>query len=844
MTVYLEIAVNVPQVSGVFHYHLPPALEGQVCPGHLVIVPFGKQTVQGIVLQEISEPAVPETRPVTELVDPKVVVTREQIALARHLSDTTLSPMAACVDLLLPTGLSQHADTLFSVSPKFETYRSVQALGLTELQTKIIKLLLKRGPLRGRQINHAFPRTKWRLSAAILSRHGLLKQESILPPPTVQPKKIRNAQLAVSPHIALEDIESLGHTETTRNRRQAILRALIREAGPVDLPWIYAESGGKLSDLHILADMGLITLGETETWRDPLENVEVRWGTVPPLTQDQLTIWGEIYPVMQQAFSGKTTTPFLLYGVTGSGKTEIYIRAVAETLQNAKQAIVLVPEIALTPQTVRRFMSRFPGQVGLVHSRLSPGERYDTWRRARDGKLSVIVGPRSALFTSLPEIGLIVVDECHDNSYYQSEILPYYNARDAALVYARLAGAVCILGSATPNVETMYQGERGRIKLLKLPERILAHKDVIKAQMRKVGGQSRYQAYSADAETIDLPPVRLVDMRQELKGGNRSIFSRALQENLAQTLDQNHQAILFLNRRGTATYVFCRDCGYSLQCPRCEQVSLTYHRSESALICHHCGYRRRMPKTCPQCGSQRIRHYGTGTEQVEDEVKSMFPNARTLRWDWGTTRKKGSHDLILQHFANQQADVLIGTQMLAKGLDLPLVTLVGVVLADVGLNLPDFRAGERTFQILTQVAGRAGRSPLGGQIVLQTFDPEHYVIQFAARHDYSGFYRRELAYRRELGYPPFRRIVRLEYRHTNSQRAEDSAQTLANRIRKWLQEEGRHQTELVGPTPCFYSRLEGEYRWQILLRGPDPVSLLRNRKLPDWKLEVNPQSLL
>ncbi|MDO9300707.1 MAG: primosomal protein N', partial [Anaerolineales bacterium] len=381
---------------------------------------------------------------------------------------------------------------------------------------------------------------------------------------------------------------------------------------------------------------------------------------------------------------------FILYGVTGSGKTEIYLRAAEETIKRGKQVIILVPEIALTPQAVRRFLSRFPGQVGLVHSKLSEGERYDTWRRARSGKLKVIIGARSALFTPLPNVGLIVVDECHDSSFYQSDP-PYYHAVAAAQDYARLCGAVCVLGSATPTVEQRFQAEHGQLIKLELPCRIV--------------------------ET-GLPPVQVVDMREELKTGNRGIFSRALAESLAETISRGEQAILFLNRRGTATYIFCRDCGHVLKCPNCE-TPLTYHvenqvegqKSKVAdlrpstfdLRCHRCNYTRKMPKTCPACGGKNIRAYGLGSEKVEADVQAMFPNVRTLRWDWDTTRQKDAHEMILTHFSNHQADVLVGTQMLAKGLDLPLVTLVGIVLADVGLNLPDPFASERVFQTLTQV---------------------------------------------------------------------------------------------------------------------------------------------
>ncbi len=552
----------------------------------------------------------------------------------------------------------------------------------------------------------------------------------------------------------------------------------------------------------------------------------------PPveLTPDQQAAWEPI----QKAFQGHPSSKvqdlpaaFLLHGVTGSGKTELYLRAAQEAIRRGRSVILLVPEIALTPQTVRRVLGRFPGQVGLIHSKLSPGERYDTWRRARLGLLKVIIGPRSALFAPLSNIGLIVADECHDGSYHQSEP-PFYNAVLTAQEYARLCGAVCILGSATPTIVQRYQASRPDADSslrLALPRRIV---------------------------NPEMPPVQTVDMRAELKNGNRGIFSQALIDALDLTLKRGEQAILFLNRRGTATYVFCRDCGYVAKCPQCDSP-LTQHvetleqpggQTTSRLTCHRCNYHRQLPITCPNCQSAQIRAFGLGSEKVEAEVQALFPSARTLRWDWETTRQKDSHEIILSHFAAHRADVLVGTQMLAKGLDLPLVTLVGIVLAEVGLNLPDPFACERSFNLLTQVSGRAGRSKRGGRVILQTFQPEHYAIQAASRHDVDGFYARELNERKRLGYPPFTRLVRLEYRHFLSEKAEAETRRVAELIQNQIASGGHQQTNIIGPAPCFFSRLAGLHRWQVILRGPEPELLVRELKLDNWRIEVDPVSLL
>jgi len=852
MPTYLEIAVNIPQVTDVFHYHLPEELEGLVGPGHLVVVPFGRQQVQGVVLRFLDRPEVAETRPVLSLVDPVEVLTLNQIALAEQLAEANLVSVASVIDMMLPPGLSQRAETIYTlVEIDFDQGRE-----LSGLDTRLINLLRKRGPLRSGQIDRAMPKFDWRRRADFLVRRGLLDANVELPDPNVRPKVVRMARLGCAPDVAERSLPELGRTGTKAlARRQAILRYLIDEQGPVDVSWVYAVSGGSLADLRYLAERNLIVLSEGEIWRDPLERIEPTFDQPPVLTDGQRQVWEAVRENIQRSQAGETILPVLLHGVTGSGKTEIYLRAVAETLQSGKQAIVLVPEIALTPQTVRRFMGRFPGQVGLVHSQLSAGERYDTWRRARSGNLPVIVGPRSALFTSLPDLGLIILDECHDMSYYQSEA-PSYNALDAAVMYARLAGCLCLMGSATPDVVSTYRAQQGDWQYLHLPDRILAHRSEVQAQMERLsqhasGRQtasagdrlSHYRHLEADAETIDLPPVEVVDMRQELRAGNRSIFSRELQADLQAVLERDQQAILFLNRLGMATYVFCRDCGYSLKCPRCD-LPLIFHEAQHSLTCHHCGYQRRMPAACPECGSRRIRHYGTGTERVESEVVAQFPDVRVLRWDYTTTRTKGAHEMILSQFVAHRADILVGTQMLAKGLDLPFVTLVGVVLADVGLNLPDYRAPERAFQVLPQVAGRAGRSPLGGKVILQTFQPDHYVIQAASAHDYRSFYQKELAYRQQLGYPPFANLVRLEYRHRNPERAERIAKDMAGEIRNWMRSTRSQATQMIGPAPCFFSRQDDAYRWQIILRGPAPQNLLRQQNLKDWRIEVNPASLL
>jgi primosomal protein N' (replication factor Y) len=818
MTTYYEIAVNLPNIHGAYTYHAPPELEGKLAIGHLVEVPFGRQDVQGVILQEVAIPDVPETRAVAGLFDPLPVLTPAQVALARQLAAETLSPLAAIVELMIPPGLRQQADTLYHLRPE----RAALNPATSQTEKMLLAALQERGDLRGRQLDSALPHREWRGIARKLVQRGVLTSTPVLPPPGVRARQVRTVQLACPPEQAEAALPELGRSPALE-RRQAVLRHLMQQPGPVNVAWVYAETGGKPEDLHYLAERNLVALGETEEYRDPLADHEYATSQPLALTPDQQTAYEAIRAALH---ANEPAAPFLLHGVTGSGKTEIYLHAIAETLRLGKQAIFLVPEIALTPQTIRRVVGRFPGQVGVVHSQLSPGERYDTWRRARLGQLNVIVGPRSALFTPFANVGLIVLDEFHDGSFYQSDP-PFYHTRRAAEIYAQLAGAACVLGSATPDVVSR---SRDDYRYIHLPERILG---------TNLSG--------------NLPPVRLVDMRHELKAGNTSMFSRPLQAALGEVLAKEQQAILFLNRRGTATFVFCRECGESLKCPRCA-LPLTLHTEfaenpnlqtskPANLICHYCRYTRQLPSKCPSCGSAKIRQFGAGTEKVEAEIQALFPQARTMRWDYDSTRQKGAHDAILNHFASQRANVLIGTQMIAKGLDLPKVTLVGIILADVGLNLPDPLAAERNFQILTQVAGRAGRSELGGQVIMQTFLPEHYVIQSAAGHDYAGFYEKELAYRKKIGYPPFARLARLEIRTAKPEEAETAAAKAVAQLQQAIAA-SRQPAEIIGPAPCFFGRVDGKYRWQIILRGSQPANLLRGINLVGWRVEIDPLSLL
>jgi primosomal protein N' (replication factor Y) len=831
-----------------FHYHLPLELENRVLPGHLVWAPFGRQEVQGIVLRLTREAPV-TTKPLIRLARPEPVLTAAQLGLAAWIADYYVAPLSEAIKLFFPPGLLEKQGGESSVHTKRELVVTL-AIPAAEAEQRLLELG------RSTQMSAALA---WLVEQPSTGAPIATLKEAcrIKHPKPLQELVARglveiaegHARLAVSPEVARQAILEMRGAD----KYAPVVQALSAASGPLWKSELYAQVDTDLAALRVLQAAGIVQLDERARFRDPLAGRTYACTTPPQLTGEQAQVWETI---CQRAFASRIISRrrgtgalagkeqdeqankaamFLIHGVTGSGKTEIYLRAIAEILELGRQAIVLVPEIALTPQTVARFAGRFPQRVMVVHSGLSRGERYDVWRKIRDGEYDVVIGPRSALFAPLSRLGLIVIDEEHEPSYKQDaevwgSLKVFYDARMVARRLAEMTSSVLILGSATPSLESYAEAERGEIVLLNMPRRVIGH---------RTGSE-----YSGpDPLYAEMPPVEIVDMRQELRAGNRSIMSRTLQAELHATLGAGEQAILFLNRRGTNTFVLCRDCGDVQRCTRCDSP-LTYHDAASQLVCHRCNQRYPIPTVCPQCQSKRIKYFGSGTQRIEDVVLQLVPQARVLRWDADTTGRRGSHEAILERFANHEADVLVGTQMIAKGLDLPLVTLVGVISADVSLYLPDFRAGERTFQLLAQVAGRAGRSQRGGRVVLQTYRPEHYVIQAAARHDYGAFYQRELSFRRERGYPPVKRLVRLVYWDKKAEKAEQIAQRMAEALRSRMAAVNAPVT-LLGPAPAFFARHRGYYRWQIVLYGQEPSSLLRGLPIPfGWRVDVDPVTVL
>lgn len=816
---YARVSINLPQVAGTFDYAIPQHLLGKVLPGCLVEAPFGSRMLQGVVLALIDSPEVEDTRELSHLVDPQPVLTGRQLQMAVWLEQHSLATISQCVDMLLLPGLSKQADTAYSLTDA----------GLPDaakpLQKKLVSLVARRGELRGRQIDAAMGAIEWRNTARKLEQQGILSARHILPRPTLHPRMVRRIQLAAPvEEIDFDNPLVQSRSEQRMKARRAAMEYLIAHPEPIDLQWLRANLPDPLQsvDLNALEEAEWIRLWETEVIRDPVERFQPEMFARHILTEAQQAAWRKINGEIQSAAQHRPVKPILLFGVTGSGKTELYLRAVEEVLKQGKQVFWLEPEISLTPQTISRILHRFPGQVGLVHSRLSEGERYDTWRRIRAGKIRIVVGARSALFSPLADPGLIILDESHDSSYYQGEFPPFYHAVDFSIAYADICGAVCLMGTATPDVAHYHRAQQENWSVLKLPERIASGENLPR-----------------------LADVHVVDMRNELRQGNRSILSALLRQQLLQTFQDGRQSILFLNRRGTAGHVFCRQCGYILCCPRCN-LPLIAHGAGNELRCHHCNYSHKKPPLCPQCGSTAFRQVGIGTETVEQEVTRLLPEARILRWDRDTSRQSDLKEISLLHFRNHQYDILIGTQMVTKGFDFPQVSLVGMILADVGLNLPDYRAPERVFQLLVQVAGRAGRGSAPGEVVLQTYQPEHASIQAAASQDFEKYYRWEVEQRRSLGYPPFGRLIRFEIRETTSELASGKASRLAGLLQKWLHEEGVNRVDMVGPVPCFYERIRGLYRWQIVLRGENylPVLQKHRQELQSLRVELDPLNLL
>lgn len=732
---YAEVLVDVAnrRLDRSYHYLVPQGISLRV--GMRVLIPLQHRLVQGLIVDITEDLPIELTtiqlRPISKIIGREVTVPEDLILLARWLAETTICSIAQSMHTVWPLlkgKVEEWVIPLFAISDE-----DVQALKFLDPETFKALAILQRA------------RRKALPLATYLKRANLSK-------------------------AAIEQFEKQGWLRREfRFVSQWNSPESPEASGSIDLPVVVNVADDQL-DREAVGDQG----------------------AVRKLTSEQESAVKEIVATLEATFEQKTSSTLLLHGVTGSGKTEVYLRVITRLLVEGGDAILLVPEISLTPQISDYFQAQFDTRVAVLHSGLQAVEKARVWEDIIAGKKRLVIGARSAVFAPLPNLRLIILDEEHDSAYKQNEN-PKYHARDVARKRMEQRNGVVLLASATPSLEAYAAARTGKVSLITMVKRV---------------GSSL------------LPPVEIVDMRQELLQGNRSIFSYSLQNKLRDRVIKGEQSMLFLNRRGYSTFVVCRECGYTVRCPSCD-VSLTFHSAGNKMRCHYCNHGEDPPHRCPQCGSRYIRFFGQGTQRVEEELVSLLPDIKVMRLDWDTTRSKEAHRSILESFRKQEATVLVGTQMMAKGLDFPNVTLVGVIAADQALNMPDFRAREKTFQLLTQVSGRAGRSTKAGEVVVQTYSPSDRAIIRAAAHDYPGFFWEEIRYRQLLGYPPFTHVIRVLLLHEAEERVIRAAHDLAATLRQGMSEPeyGNTEMDILGPAPAMLPRLKNLYRWQVAVKA-------------------------
>ncbi|MCH7736976.1 MAG: primosomal protein N' [Chloroflexi bacterium] len=814
---YAEVAVDAAVAhSRTFSYSVPPRFT--VEPGQLVWVPFGRRVLQGLVVELVDRPNVPETRDILQPVEPSPLIGPQHLKLGRWISTHYRCSLFTAIAPLLPPGFADHVNSRITAVPAADSAKG----GLRpESVAALAELAAKKTGIDESDFAKQLGANGKRELARLVDK-GLVQRWLTMPRPRVAPKY--EAFLLLSPE-ALESIKAGGPEGTNLDgprlpaRQEGLLAAVREQRAPYPTALANKEFGNGVG--QALFSKGLVAMewvrADAAAVAKPRQVTGRRQHT---LTTHQAEALSKITETLDDPEHQPRS--FLLHGVTGSGKTEVYLRAIQQVVDQGRQAIFMVPEISLTPQTLERVNAWFPGRVAVMHSRLTPRQQFDQWWEIREGKYDVVVGPRSSLFAPLPNLGLIVVDEEHEWTYKQIETHPLYHARASALQLGRLTGSPVLMGSATPDVETYYAATRGWHTLLELPERVSAGPDRV----------SR------------LAQVQICDMRRELREGNRSIFSRVLAQGLKDCVAGGRQAILFLNRRGASSIVQCRDCGHVVTCRSCS-VSMTYHSTQSRLLCHRCNRGARMPTTCPACRGTHIRQLGAGTQRVVEEVKKLLPDATVDRLDADATRSGQDTEDTMARLTSGDTQVLVGTQMVAKGLDIPNVTLVGVVLADIGLYLPDFRAGERAFGLLCQVAGRAGRGEATGKVIVQTYNPDHYAIQAAASQDYLALYRYEIDSRRETGNPPFNELVHLVFQDPNDNQALRQATETGRTLTLRAEAQGLTDVEVIGPAPGIPSRVRGRYRWHLTLRGRRLLRFIEGMEFPPGcTVDVDPVHVL
>ncbi|MBP2670767.1 MAG: primosomal protein [candidate division NC10 bacterium] len=785
-----------------FTYLVPPDLAEAAVPGVRVIVPFGRRHATGLIVRIPEATAVKGLRPIMDILDAEPVVSAELLHLCLWIAEYYLAPPGDVLKTALPHGFAEPAKRKVSAGPALTDERLEELRRRAPRRAELLDIV-RAAPLI--PVADLQKRTKLKtINAvlAILERQGFVVTEEVFHRRMHAPKTVDTIPLKQVDRARIT--ESLSALSPRKQKARALLDVVLRAQGEgrdeLTLKEVLAAVGTPRSTAQAFIDAGVLPVSTRDLAFQEEYGFEEFTRTIR-LNADQQRALNSL----AAALEARQPHTFLLQGVTGSGKTQVYIEAIKRCLASGRSAIVLVPEISLTPQTVRRFRAHFADEVMTVHSRMTPSERTEVWRRAARGSCKIVIGPRSAIFAPLKSLGLIVVDEEHESSYKQFDASPRYHARDVAVVRGAHAGAVVVLGSATPSVESYANALSGKYSLLELPTRI---DDVPLPAVTVVDMTADRKRLYAAAKAL-LPP----EARAPLRKFQQPALSDGLRAAIGDRISRNEGVILLQNRRGFAPFVECGDCGHAEECENC-QVTMTYHLSHKHLRCHYCGSVRPMPERCPSCQSPDLDVKGVGTQRVEQELAVTFPSARVLRMDLDTTSRKGAHDRLLRKFGSGDADILLGTQMVAKGLDFPRVTLVGVISADTQLLLPDFRASERTFHLLTQVAGRAGRSTLKGEVIIQTHQPGHEVFRHVLAHDVKSFLAGELEYRKELDYPPATRLVLVEVRSLEEPLARRMIERFADALRPLAP-----FAQLLGPAPAVIARINRMYRWHLVIKN-------------------------
>lgn len=759
-----KVIVDVPasSINQTFDYQIPEQFQGILAAGMRVIVPFGPRKIMGFVVGRTDESDFDKLKDIHDVLDLTPVLTDELLGLGKWLADDTLSLYITAFQAMIPQVLK--------AKYKKELVRMTEERLSDDLEAFFAgRDYVSYEELEGSKISY------YQIQKAV--QEGDLSVNYL-----VKSRETNKHVTMINPNRDSHSLnEAIQELSTNAKKQKEMLAYFIDQPQEIEQNLLMKKLHTTRPTLKALLDKNLLKSIRKEIYRNPYDDNAFEQTEALELTDEQRQA---IIPIKNHIHE-RIHDVFLLHGVTGSGKTEIYLQTIQDVIAEGKEAIVLVPEISLTPQMVRRFKGRFGSNVAVLHSALSNGEKYDEWRRIHRKEVQVVVGARSAVFAPFENIGIIIIDEEHENSYKQED-QPRYHARDVAIHRGENYRCPVILGSATPTLESYARAQKGVYKLIELTKR---------------------------TNDSAMPKVDIVDMRSELHAGNRSMFSRSLKEKIEQCIERGEQVVLLLNRRGYSTFVMCRDCGHVKECPHCD-IALTYHKNSNQLKCHYCSYEEPMPLNCPSCNSDLIRFFGTGTQRIEEGLTQLIPEAIVIRMDVDTTRRKGAHEKLLNQFANKEANILLGTQMIAKGLDFENVTLVGVLTADSMLHLPDFRSSEKTFQLLTQVSGRAGRHELPGEVIIQTYTPEHYSIELASNYDYMQFYRSEMRMRKTFQYPPYVFLALITVSHENHVSVVQTAQ----RIVQLLSNNIKDETVVLGPTPSPVARMKDRYRYQCMIK--------------------------